>query len=212
MVTAPGDYLVELEISNRKDLHVSNNNTKLNGKTIAILSTDGFEQSELEQPLTALQDAGAEVHIVTPEGKDIQGWKDGNWGDSVNADRSLADANADNYDALILPGGVMNPDKLRMREDATTFVREFFKAGKPVSAICHGPQILIDCGVIEGREMTSFPSIKNDLKNAGARWVDREVVCDQALTTSRTPEDLPAFIEKTIEEIREGKHAGQKTA
>ena len=187
-------------------------NTKLNGKTIAILSTDGFEQSELERPLKALQDAGAEVHIVTPDGANIRGWNDGNWGDTVNADRAIADAKSDNYDALVLPGGVMNPDKLRMREDATTFVREFFKAGKPVSAICHGPQVLIDCGVVEGREMTSFPSIKNDLKNAGARWVDKEVVCDQALTTSRTPDDLPAFIDKTIEEIREGKHAGQKTA
>ena len=118
----------------------------------------------------------------------------------------------DEYDALVLPGGVLNPDQLRMREDATTFVREFFKAGKPVSAICHGPQILIDCGVVEGREMTSYPSIKNDLKNAGARWVDKEVVCDQALTTSRSPDDLPAFIEKTIEEIREGVHEGQKPA
>ncbi len=188
------------------------NNKKLDGKTIAILSTDGFEQSELVRPLEALKDAGAEVHVVTPDGRDIKGWDNGNWGDTVKADRSLADVKADSYDGLVLPGGVMNPDKLRMREDATTFVREFFKAGKPVSAICHGPQILIDCGVIEGREMTSFPSIKNDLKNAGARWVDQEVVCDQALTTSRTPDDLPAFIDKTIEEIREGKHAGQKTA
>ncbi|MEQ8843368.1 MAG: type 1 glutamine amidotransferase domain-containing protein [Phycisphaerales bacterium] len=186
--------------------------TKLNGKTIAILSTDGFEQSELDQPLKALKDAGAEVHVVTPDGEDIKGWNNGNWGDTVKADRAVADVKADSYDALVLPGGVMNPDKLRMREDATTFVRGFFKAGKPVSAICHGPQILIDCGVVEGREMTSFPSIKNDLKNAGARWVDKEVVCDQALTTSRTPKDLPAFIDKTIEEIREGKHAGQKTA
>jgi len=186
--------------------------TRLQGKTIAILSTDGFEQSELEQPLKAFQDAGAEVHVITPDGKDIRGWDKTDWGDTVNADRAIADANADAYDALMLPGGVMNPDKLRMRQDATTFVREFFKAGKPVSAICHGPQILIDCGVVEGREMTSYPSIKNDLKNAGARWVDQEVVCDQALTTSRTPDDLPAFIDKTIEEILEGKHAGQKTA
>lgn len=187
-------------------------NKKLEGKTIAILSTDGFEQSELEQPLTALQEAGAEVHIVTPDGKDIRGWDDGDWGDTVNADRSVTDARADNYDALVLPGGVMNPDKLRTREDATTFVREFFKAGKPVSAICHAPWILIDCGVLDGREVTSWPSLKNDLKNAGARWVDQAVVCDQALTTSRSPADLPAFIDKTIEEIREGKHAGQKTA
>jgi protease I len=184
----------------------------LDGKTIAILSTNGFEQSELVEPMEALKEAGAEVHVVTPDGNDIRGWDKDDWGKTIKADRSIADANADSYDALVLPGGVMNPDKLRMREDATTFVRAFFKAGKPVSAICHGPQILIDCGVIEGREMTSYPSIKNDLKNAGARWVDKEVVCDQALTTSRTPKDLPAFIDKTIEEIREGKHAGQKTA
>lgn len=185
---------------------------KLNGKTIAILSTDGFEQSELVRPLEALKESGAEVHVVTPDGSDIKGWDNNNWGETIKADRSLSDAKAESYDALVLPGGVMNPDKLRMRQDATTFVRDFFKAGKPVSAICHGPQILIDCGVIEGREVTSYPSIKNDLKNAGARWVDREVVTDQALTTSRTPDDLPAFIDKTIEEILEGKHAGQKTA
>lgn len=191
---------------------MSTSNKTLDGKTVAILSTNGFEQSELVRPLEALKEAGAEVHVVTPDGSDIKGWDSGDWGDTVKADRSLSDAKADSYDALVLPGGVMNPDKLRMREDATTFVREFFKAGKPVSAICHAPWILIDCGVVEGREVTSWPSLKNDLKNAGARWVDKEVVCDEALTTSRSPDDLPAFIDKTIEEIREGKHAGQKTA
>lgn len=191
---------------------MSKKDNLLDGKTIAILSTDGFEQSELVKPLEALRSAGADVHVVTPGGSDIKGWDAGNWGETVEADRSLSDVKADSYDALVLPGGVMNPDALRMREDATAFVREFFKAGKPVSAICHGPQVLIDCGVVEGREMTSFPSIKNDLKNAGARWVDKEVVCDHGLTTSRTPDDLPAFIDKTIEEIREGEHARQKTA
>ncbi|MCC5822218.1 MAG: type 1 glutamine amidotransferase [Phycisphaerales bacterium] len=182
--------------------------------TIAILSTDGFEQSELFEPLEKLREAGATVHVVAPKTGKIKGWKDGNWGDSVKVDRTIEDALAhqDDYDALVLPGGVLNPDQLRMREDATRFVRAFFKDGRPVAAICHGPQILIDCGVIEGRELTSYPSIKNDLKNAGARWVDREVVCDQGLVTSRTPEDLPAFIKKTIEEVREGRHAGQRTA
>lgn len=182
--------------------------------TVAVLATNGYEQSELTEPVNKLREAGATVHIIAPDSGSIRGWKDGDWGDSVDVDRTIteAQARADEYDALVLPGGVMNPDALRMREDATTFVREFFKAGKPVSAICHGPQILIDCGVIEGREVTSYPSIKNDLKNAGARWVDKEVVCDEALTTSRTPADLPAFIKKTIEEIREGVHAGQKTA
>ncbi|MEM8757313.1 MAG: type 1 glutamine amidotransferase domain-containing protein [Planctomycetota bacterium] len=182
--------------------------------TVAVLATHGYEQSELDEPVNKLKEAGATVHIIAPESGSIRGWKEGDWGDSIGVDRTIDEAQGrvDEYDALVLPGGVINPDKLRMREDATTFVREFFKAGKPVSAICHGPQILIDCGVIEGREMTSYPSIKNDLKNAGAKWVDKEVVCDQALTTSRSPDDLPAFIEKTIEEIREGVHAGQKTA
>ena len=170
--------------------------------TVAILATNGFEQSELLEPKKKLADAGMTVHVVAPESGSIKGWTKGEWGESVPVDRTIADAHAriDEYDAL------------RMREDATSFVREFFKAGKPVSAICHGPQILIDCGVIEGREVTSYPSIKNDLKNAGARWVDKEVCCDKGLVTSRTPDDLPAFIAKTVEEIREGVHAGQKTA
>jgi len=184
----------------------------LKDKTIAILATDGFEESELTEPLNKLREAGAEVHVVSPESGSIRGWNHGEWGRVVTVDRTLDEANPDDYDALVLPGGVMNPDKLRMRQDATAFVRAFFKDGKPVSAICHGPQILIDCGVVEGREMTSYPSIKLDLKNAGARWTDQEVVVDQGLVTSRTPEDLPAFIAKTIEEVREGRHAAQATA
>lgn len=182
--------------------------------TIAILATDGFEQSELLEPLERLREAGATVHVVAPESGEIRGWNHTDWGEGVPVDRTIDEAHArvDEYDGLVLPGGVMNPDKLRMREDATRFVREFFKAGKPVGAICHGPQILIDCGVIEGRELTSYPSIKNDLKNAGARWVDAEVVVDQGLVTSRTPDDLPAFIKKTIEEVGEGVHEGQRTA
>ncbi len=181
---------------------------------VAILSTHGFEQSELIEPKQALEQAGAETHVVSPESGEIRGWNRGDWGDRVPVDRSLDDAiaRADEYDALLLPGGVMNPDKLRMNGDACKFVREFFKAGKPVAAVCHGPQILIDSGVVEGREVTSYPSIKLDLKNAGARWVDEEVCCDQGLVTSRTPDDIPAFIDKMIEEIREGIHAGQKTA
>mgnify|MGYP002624757210 CR=1 FL=1 len=187
-------------------------NTKLNGKKVAVLATDGFEQSELVQPVEALRDAGATVEIVSPKSGSIRGWEMGNWGKEIQVDRTLDGAEADDYHALVLPGGVMNPDKLRMREDATSFVREFFKAGKPVSAICHGPQVLIDCGVLEGRTVTSYPSIKMDLKNAGARWTDQEVVVDEGLTTSRTPDDLPAFIAKTIEEIAEGRHAAQATA
>jgi len=188
------------------------NDKKLIGKNVAVLATDGFEQSELSDPIDALRDAGAQVEIVSLKSGSIRGWKDDAWGDAFNVDRTLEDTDAKDFDALVLPGGVMNPDKLRMSEDAVEFTRGFFMDGKPVSAICHGPQLLIECDVLQGREITSYPSLKTDLKNAGARWVDREVVCDQALTTSRTPSDLPAFIKKTIEEIREGEHAGQKTA
>lgn len=188
--------------------------TRTLNATVAVLATDGYEQSELTEPLTKLREAGATCHVVSPKSGSIRGWKDGQWGDPVDVDRTLKDALArtDEYDALVLPGGVMNPDQLRQDEQAIEFVRAFFKAGKPVSAICHGPQVLIDCDVLQGREVTSYPSIRQDLKNAGARWVDKEVVCDQALVTSRTPKDLPAFIRKTIEEIREGVHSGQKTA
>lgn len=185
---------------------------KLEDARIAVLATNGFEESELNDPVEAFRDEGAAVDIVSPEGGSIRGWKDGNWAAPLDVDRTIEDANAEDYDALLIPGGVMSPDKLRMREDATTFVREFFKAGKPVAAICHGPQVLIDCGVIEGRRLTSYPSIKNDLKNAGARWTDDACVCDSGLVTSRTPKDLPAFIRKTIEEVREGVHRLQKTA
>lgn len=188
----------------------------LSNKKIAILSTDGFEQSELTVPKEQLEKLGATVHVIAPpetkNSGEICGWSDGNWGDSIKVDKKIDATGPEDYDALVLPGGVMNPDKLRMREDATAFIRSFFKAGKPVAAICHGPQILIDCGVLDGREVTSYPSIKNDLKNAGARWTDHEVVVDQALVTSRTPDDLPAFINKIAEEVLEGVHAGQKTA
>lgn len=186
--------------------------TKLDNCRVAILATHGFEQSELEQPLKSLREGGARVDVVSPEAGEIRGWKGSDWGERFTVDRTLDEAEVDEYDALVLPGGVMNPDQLRMRADATAFVRDFFKAGKPVAAICHGPQILIDCGVLEGREVTSYPSIKLDLKNAGARWIDKEVVTDDGLITSRTPHDLPAFIAKTAEEIREGVHARQATA
>lgn len=184
-------------------------NGDLRGKMIAILSTHGFEESELVQPRDALMEAGATVHVVSPSAGTIRGWDDGDWGREIPVDRELSEATPEQYDALVLPGGVMNPDKLRMNEDAKQFVRAFFEAGKPVSAICHGPQILIDCEVVDGRRMTSYPALRKDLLNAGAEWVDEEVVVDQGLTTSRTPKDLPAFIAKTKEEIMEGHHAGQ---
>jgi len=181
----------------------------LSQKKVAILATDGFELSELVEPQRALVDAGATVHVVSPKAESIRGWKDGDWADSVDVDVTLDTADPETYDALVLPGGVMNPDELRMDRDAVRFVEDFFEAGKPVSAICHGVQILVDADVLEGRSVTSYPSIRADLVNAGARWSDEECVCDQGLVTSRTPKDLPAFIDKTIEEIAEGKHAGQ---
>ena len=184
----------------------------ITGKRVAILATDGFEQSELEKPLEALKSAGATVSVVALKTGRIKGWKDRNWGDEVEVDLAVKDARAQDFDALVLPGGVMNPDKLRRDEHVQRFVREFFDAGKPVSAICHGPWTLIDAGVVKGRRMTSYASIQADLKNAGALWSDEEVVCDQALVTSRTPADLPAFIAKTIEEIAEGPHAARRSA
>jgi protease I len=187
---------------------------KLQDIKIAILATDGFEFSELDRPASALRENGATVTIVSPDSGRIRGWTDGDWGDSVEVDLTLREAlgRTDEFDALVLPGGVMNPDTLRTNGDAVEFTRSFFKQGKPVSAICHGPQLLIECDCLTGREVTSYASLKTDLKNAGARWVDKEVVCDQGLTTSRTPADLDAFIDKTIEEVAEGVHIRQKTA
>jgi protease I len=180
---------------------------KLVGKRVAILATDGFEQSELEKPLAALRDEGADVRIVGLKRGPIKGWKDANWGDELEAQIGVKDARVEEFDALVLPGGVMNPDKLRRDEDVIRFVRDFFAVGKPVAAICHGPWTLIDAGVVSGRKMTSYHSIQQDLRNAGAEWTDEEVVVDRGLVTSRKPSDLGAFIEKTIEEIAEGTHS-----
>lgn len=181
----------------------------LTGHRVAVLATHGFEQSELLSPRQALQDAGAEVDVVSPESGEITGWSDDDWGQSIAVDIPLDEADAENYDALVLPGGLMNPDTLRRNERALAFVRSFFKAGKPVAAICHGPWTLIDAGVVEGRKMTSYASIQSDLKNAGARWVDEEVVVDEGLVTSRHPGDLPAFNRKLLEEVAEGRHTRQ---
>jgi protease I len=179
---------------------------KLQNKRIAILVADGFEQVELTEPQKALEQAGAETDIVSPAGREVRGWQETKWGKTFPVDVSLKKAKAENYDALLLPGGVMNPDKLRMDQKALDFVREFFDAGKPVAAICHGPWTLIDAGVVEGRKVTSYPSIQADLKNAGAQWVDEPVVVDNGLVTSRRPSDIPAFNRKMIEEIEEGPH------
>ncbi|MFW6205764.1 MAG: type 1 glutamine amidotransferase domain-containing protein [Gemmatimonadota bacterium] len=181
----------------------------LSGKKVAILVAHGFEQVELTEPRKALQEAGAETHIVSPADGKVKGWVHGEWGDEFDVDVPLAAARASEYDALVLPGGQMNPDNLRANADAVAFARSFFDAHKPVAAICHGPWLLVEAGVVEGRRMTSYHSIRTDLKNAGAEWVDEEVVVDSGLVTSRSPKDLPAFNRKLVEEIAEGKHAGQ---
>lgn len=187
-------------------------NEKLNGIKVAILATDGFEQSELFEPKKALEEAGAEVSVVSLETGEITGWNEKNWGDSIAVDLTVAEANAADFDALQLPGGVFNPDKLRMNEKAVAFVKAFFEAGKPVAAICHAPWTLIEAGVVNGRTVTSWKSLQTDLENAGAKWVDQEVVVDNGLVTSRNPQDIPAFNKKMIEEFAEGVHRKQKTA
>jgi len=182
----------------------------LNGRTIAILATDGFEQSELIEPKRALEEAGATVHVIAPKGGTIRGWDETDWGAEVAVDLALGQARPETYDGLVLPGGQINPDKLRLEPEAVAFVRAFFEAGKPVGAICHGPWLLVEADVARGRRVTSYPSIRTDLKNAGAEWVDQEVVVDQGLVTSRKPDDLPAFNAKLIEELAEGRHHGQR--
>lgn len=182
----------------------------LNGKNVAILVTDGFEQIELTSPRDALERAGATTHIVSLDSGKVKGWDESDWGNEFEVDKTLDEVSASNYDALLLPGGVINPDKLRTEKKATRFVHDFFAQGKPVAAICHGPWTLIDAGVVEGRELTSYHSIATDLKNAGARWVDREVVVDQGLVTSRNPADLEAFNAKMLEEFCEGRHEEQR--
>ena len=185
---------------------------KLAGKKIAILATDMFEQSELTEPRRCLMEAGAEVHVIAPHDGAIQGMQHHDKGDKIAVDLTLAKASAQSYDALVLPGGVANPDALRTDAAAVAFVRHFFDAGKPVGAICHGPWTLIEADAVRGRRLTSWPSLKTDIKNAGADWSDREVVVDRGLVTSRKPDDLPAFCAKLIEEFAEGQHSGRRTA
>lgn len=188
------------------------NENNLKGKKVAILATDGFEQDELLSPLEALRKAQAEVKIVSPGKEKIKGWKYTDWGETVKVDVGLDDARPEDFDGLMLPGGVINPDHLRRDAAAVQFVKAFFQTGKPVAAICHGPQMLIEADVVRGRKLTSFASIKTDLKNAGAQWVDEEVVVDSGLVTSRSPDDLPAFNSKMIEEFAEGAHLRRATA
>jgi protease I len=179
---------------------------KLDGKKIAFLAADGVEQVELTEPRKAVEAEGADTELISLEEGQIKGFEKLEPGDEFEVDRTVKDADASDYDGLVLPGGVHNPDFLRADEDATAFVRAFFEAGKPVGAICHGPWTLIDAGVVDGLKLTSYPSIQTDLKNAGAEWVDEEVVVDRGLTTSRKPDDLPAFNAKIVEEFCEGVH------
>jgi len=185
---------------------------KLTGKRVAILATDGVEQVELTEPRKALDEAGAKTTLVSPKSGKIKGWQHDHWGEELKVDLALESANADTFDALLLPGGVMNPDQLRMNKQAVQFVRSFFDSGKPVAAICHAPWMLVEADVVSGRSVTSWPSLQTDLRNAGADWVDREVVTDQGLVTSRKPDDIPAFNRKMIEEFAEGEHEGQHAA
>jgi len=175
-------------------------------KRIAILATNGFEESELSSPREAMINAGFEIDIISEKTGTIKAWRNGNWSNEYKVDKTIDEVSAKDYNALLLPGGVINPDVLRRNDDALMFIRDFFKQSKPVAAICHGPQLLTEADVVDGRTLTSFNSIRTDLENAGALWVDEEVVVDEALITSRNPNDLPAFNDKLIEEIREGKH------
>lgn len=179
-------------------------------KRIAILVTDGFEEIELTSPKEALEKENFDIDIVSFASKDVKAWDDGNWSTEYKVDKVVSDTSAEEYDGLVLPGGVISPDKLRVEEDVLSFVRDFFKQGKPVAAICHGPWTLINADVVQGRNMTSYKSLRKDLENAGAKWIDKEVVVDQGLVTSRNPDDLEAFNAKMIEEFKEGKHKGQK--
>ena len=181
----------------------------LTGRRVAVVATNGFEQSELEVPVEALEACGAQVSIVSPESGSIRGWMEKEWGDSRDVTLTVDVADPDDYHALVLPGGVLNSDTLRMNSDAVDFVRTFFARHKPVAAICHAGQILIEAGVVNGRRMTSYPSIRKDLENAGANWVDESVVIDEGLVTSRRPDDLPDFCDKLCEEILEGVHPHQ---
>ncbi|MBS1687354.1 MAG: type 1 glutamine amidotransferase [Bacteroidetes bacterium] len=179
---------------------------ELNDVRVAILTEEGFEQVELTSPKEALEKAGAKTDVISPKSGKIKAWDTKGWGIEINVDKELKDAKVDDYDALVLPGGVLNPDKLRTNKDAVAFVKEFLQSGKPVAAICHGPQTLIETGLLDGRRMTSYPSLKTDLKNAGANWVDQEMVHEGNLISSRKPDDLPAFNKELIRALSLQEH------
>lgn len=182
----------------------------LTGKRVAILVAEGFEQIEMTEPREALDQAGAQTLLVSPADGQVRAWNHTDWGDRFDVDQPLQDASADEFDALMIPGGVMSPDKLRAQPKAVQFVGSFFESGKPVAAICHAPWMLAEADVLQGRKVTSYPSLQTDLKNAGANWVDQESVTDQGLVTSRSPADIAAFNSAMFEEIAEGRHSGQQ--
>ncbi|WP_109465894.1 type 1 glutamine amidotransferase domain-containing protein [Albibacillus kandeliae] len=179
---------------------------RINDAKILIIATDGFEQSELEVPRDQLRERGAQVQVATLDGKPITGWDQKDWGREAEADLRIADANAFDYDALVIPGGQINPDLLRVEEDVLNLVKDFHNEGKVIAAICHAPWVLVEAGIAKGREMTSYGSIRTDVINAGAKWTDAEVVTDKGIVTSRSPDDLEAFVSKIVEEIEEGRH------
>ena len=183
----------------------------LKGKRVAILATDGFEQAELTEPRKALDNAGAKTVVIAPKPGSIRGWRFKEWGDEVTVDLMLDKAKPEEFDALVLPGGVINPDRLRMEPKAVAFVKSFFESDKPVAAICHGPIMLIEANMLRGRHVTSWPSLQTDVRNAGGEWVDEEVVVDDGIVTSRKPDDIPAFNKKMIEEFCEGRHPARTT-
>jgi protease I len=180
--------------------------SRISGKKVAILTENGFEEIELTSPKKAMQNAGIKVDIVSPQKNRVKAWAHDHWSITLPVDVNLSEATVEDYDALMIPGGVMNPDLMRINEDCVQFAKDFMEAGKPVAAICHGPQLLIETGLLKGRKMTSYPSVKTDLKNAGANWRDKEVVVDNGLVTSRSPKDLEAFNKKLLEEVSEGIH------
>jgi deglycase len=176
----------------------------LSGKKVAILATDGFEQVELTEPKKVLENAGAATQVIAPKRGEIRAWKSEDWGEKIKVDRTLDNTKPSDYDALLLPGGVMNPDHLRTDPQAVQFVRDFAQSGKPIAAICHGPAMLIEAGVVRGKRLTSWPSLKTDLRNAGANWVDQTVAVDQGLITSRKPDDIPDFCKALIDQLAQG--------
>jgi protease I len=202
------ERLLEDKLFNKLEYDIMEN---LENKKIAVLVDHGFEEVEFTQPINALKEAGAEVIVVSPQEGKVKAWDKKDWGNEYDVDKLISECSADDFDGLLLPGGVMNPDNLRANDKAVNFVKDFFAQAKPIAAICHGPWTLIETGALEGRTMTSYPSIKTDLINAGVNWVDEEVVVDSGLVTSRKPDDLDAFCDKMIEEFAEGVHEDQNT-